>query len=89
MKLFNNNKNELKKKVKEYKEALKIEEDQKKRLLSKDLDYQYLEELVKRCENNKDLIIEIETADHSHITIKTDRKPTPLRSAVIFDREDT
>lgn len=86
MKLFNN---DLKKKVKEYKEALKIEEDQKKRLLSKDLDYQYLEELVKRCENNKDLIIEIETADHAHITIKTDRKPTLLRSAVIFDREDT
>lgn len=79
---------EIRKKVKEYEAALKEEETQKKRLLSKELDYQYLEELVKRCENNKDLIIEIDTADHAHIVIKTDRNPGKLKSAVLFDRED-
>lgn len=79
---------EIKNKIKEYEKQLLIEERQKQRLLQKDLDYAYLEMLLKKCENNKDLIIEIDTADHAHIVIKTDRKPEKLRPAVLFDRED-
>ena len=77
--------NELKAKIKEYKKAIYEEERQRNRLASKNLDYVYLEQLVKRCEQNKDLVIEVRTADGSYITIKTDRNPTRLRSETLFD----
>lgn len=77
--------NELKNKVREYRKALEEEEKQRNRLASKNLDYAYLEQLVKRCEQNKDLVIEVTTADGSYITIKTDRNPTRLRSETLFD----
>ena len=75
----------IKEKLKQYKAALIEEEKAKKRLVSKELDYAYLEQLVKRCESNKDLVIEIDTADHAHIVIKTDRKPLKLKSQVLFE----
>lgn len=77
---------ELREKIKAYKKALLEEEKQYKRLVNKDLDYQYLEELVKRCELNKELIIEVRLTDGTMLTIKTDRNPTRLRSSELFEQ---
>lgn len=73
-------------KVSEYRKALIEEEKQQKRLASKNLDYAYLEQIVKRCENNKDLVIEITLADGTYLKIKTDRNPVRLKSSELFDQ---
>ena len=83
MMLFNR---ELISKLQAYRKALEEEEKQRKRLISKDMDYQYLEELVKRCENNRELIIEVRLNDGTQLTIKTDRNPTRLRSSELFEQ---
>lgn len=77
---------EIREKLAAYKKALAEEDKQRKRLISKDMDYQYLEELVKRCENNRELIIEVRLNDGTQLTIKTDRNPTRLRSSELFEQ---
>lgn len=78
----------IKEAVRKYEQKLLQEEKMKQRLLSKEMDYQYLEELLKRCENNRDLIIEIDTADHAHLTIRTKKEIPKQSNGAIFDRED-
>lgn len=79
---------EIEKKVKEFEQKLLREEKMKQRLLSKEFDYQYLQELINQCENNRDLVMEIDTADHVHIVIKTQKQAPRQAQAAIFDRED-
>lgn len=76
----------LRAKIREYKKALAYEAKQMKRLIQGELDYAYLRELIKRCEDNRDLIVHIRTSDGAEIEIRTDRKPTPLRSEALFEQ---
>lgn len=77
---------DLRAKIAAYKKALTEELRQRKRLVSKEMDYQYLEELVKRCENNRELIIEVRLNDGTQLTIKTDRNPTRPKSSALFEQ---
>ena len=47
----------------------------KKRLLSKDMDYQFLEEIVQKINENPQLTIQITLKDHTELVVKT----TPVR----------
>lgn len=77
---------EINQKVAEFKKRLQVEESQRRKLVDKNLDYAYLEQLIKRCENNRDLIIEVTLKDGTFLKIKTDRKPLRSPTAQLFEQ---
>lgn len=60
---------EILKEAAKYYSQLKHDENQKRRLLKKNLDYEYLQQLIDKVENHN-VMISIETADHAHLEIK-------------------
>lgn len=77
---------EINQKVAEFKKRLQVEEAQRRKLVDRNLDYAYLEELIKRCDNNRDLIIEVTLKDGTFLKIKTDRKPSRSPTAELFEQ---
>lgn len=77
---------EISRKVAEFRKRLQIEEAQRRKLVDKNLDYAYLEELIKRCENNRDLIMEVTLKDGTFLRIKTDRRPAKSPTAELFEQ---
>ena len=63
----------IKEAIKYYKDLHKAEL-LRKRLVDKDLDYDYLQQLVNQVSNSSDLIISIKTRDGALITIKHEPK---------------
>ena len=63
----------IKEAIKYYKDLHKAEL-LRKRLVDKDLDYDYLQQLVNQVSNSSDLIISIKTQDGALITIKHEPK---------------
>lgn len=77
---------EINQKVAEFKKRLQVEEAQRRKLVDRNLDYAYLEELIKRCENNRDLVMEVTLKDGTFLRIKTDRRPSKSPLAEIFEQ---
>lgn len=63
----------IKEAIKYYKDLHKAEL-LRKRLVDKDLDYDYLQQLVNQVSNSSDLVISIKTQDGALITIKHEPK---------------
>ena len=63
----------LKKAMKEAKKEKELDK-KKKRLLSKDMDYQFLEELINRINENPQLNVRIELKDHTILEINAKAK---------------
>ena len=79
----------IKEAIKYYKE-LKLKEKSMEQLLSRNMDYNLMQELINHAANNPGLIIEINLRTGDKILLKTqEMKPTRPISAYIDGREIT
>lgn len=77
----------IKEAIKYYKE-LKLKEKSMERLLSSNMDYNLMQELIDHAANNPGLIVEINLRTGDKILLKTkEQKPTKPISAYIDGRE--
>lgn len=64
----------LKEAVQFYKER-KLEENQKKRLIRRNMDFNLLEQLIQKVNENPELRVEVRIADGTTLLLKTYHKP--------------
>lgn len=67
-------KKELKEKIKKATEEILWEEKKKRELLEKEIDYDFLQTLLNKCDNNPDLTINIYLRNGERIVLHTKHK---------------
>ena len=67
---------EIKDKIKKYTEELVWEEKKKQELLNKEIDYNFLQTLIKKCNDNPDLVITIHFKSGDKMILQTKYKET-------------
>ena len=65
---------EARQKIKKAQEEIIYEEKKRKELLNKEVDYNFLQSLMDKCNNNPDLVIEIRLKSGDIVTLKTKYK---------------
>ena len=65
---------EIKERIKKATEEILWEEKKKKELLDKKLDYDFLQTLINKCDENPDLSITVYLKDGNKIVIQTKKK---------------
>lgn len=65
---------EIKDKIKKYTEEVIWEEKKKQELLNKEIDYNFLQSLIKKCNDNPDLVITIHFKSGDKIVLQTKYK---------------
>ena len=77
---------EVKDKIKKYTEELVWEEKKKQELLNKEIDYNFLQTLINKCNDNPDLVITIHFKSGDRMILQTKLKETNYSGAV-YDGE--
>ena len=65
---------EIKDKIKKYTDELIWEEKKKQELLNKEIDYNFLQTLIKKCNDNPDLVITIHFKSGDKMMLQTKYK---------------
>lgn len=65
---------EIKDKIKKYTDELIWEEKKKQELLNKEIDYNFLQTLIKKCNDNPDLVITIHFKSGDKMVLQTKYK---------------
>ena len=68
---------DIKTKIKKYTEELLWEEKKKQELLNKEIDYNFLQTLINRCNENPDLVITIHFKSGDKMVLQTKYKDNP------------
>ena len=72
---------DIKDKVKKYTEELVWEEQKKQELLNKEIDYNFLQTLINRCNDNPDLVITIYLKSGDKMVLQTKYKESSFTGA--------
>ena len=67
---------EIKNKIRKYTDALLWEEKKKRELLNKEIDYNFLQDLINKCNDNPDLAITIYFKSGDRMTLQTKHRET-------------
>lgn len=78
---------EIKNKVKKYTEELVWEEKKKQELLNKNIDYNFLQTLINKCNDNPDLAITIYFKSGDKMVLQTKYKENNYASGASYDGE--
>ena len=84
MRLFNK---EVKNKIRKYTDELLWEEKKKRELLNKEIDYDFLQTLINKCNDNPDLAITIYFKSGDRMTLQTKHKETNYLADSSYDGE--
>lgn len=78
---------EIKNKIKKYTEELVWEEKKKQELLNKNIDYNFLQTLINKCNDNPDLAITIYFKSGDKMVLQTKYKENNYASGASYDGE--
>lgn len=78
---------EIKEKIKKYTDELLWEDKKKRELLNKEIDYNFLQTLINKCNDNPDLVITIHFKSGDKMVLQTKHNETNYTSAVSYDGE--
>lgn len=77
---------EIKDKIKKYTDELLWQEKKKQELLNKEIDYNFLQSLINKCNDNPDLVITIHFKSGDKMVLQTKYKENNYSGAV-YDGE--
>lgn len=78
---------ETRNKVRKYKAELLWEEKKKRELLNKEIDYNFLQALINKCNENPDLAITIYLKSGDRMTLQTKHRETNYLADSSYDGE--
>ena len=78
---------EIKNKIKKYTEELVFEEKKKQELLNTNIDYNFLQTLINKCNDNADLAITIYFKSGDRMTLQTKHRETNYLTDSSYDGE--
>ena len=78
---------EIKNKIKKYTDDLIFEEKKKQELLNTNIDYNFLQTLINKCNENPDLAITIYFKSGDRMTLQTKHKETNYLLNASYDGE--
>lgn len=78
---------EIKNKIKKYTDELLWEEKKKQELLNKEIDYNFLQDLINKCYENPDLAITIYFKSGDRMTLQTKHRETNYLADSSYDGE--
>lgn len=78
---------EIKEKINKFTEELLWEEKKKQELLNKEIDYNFLQTLINKCNDNPDLVITIYFKSGDRMTLKTKYKNNDYSAGSSYDGE--
>lgn len=78
---------EIKNKIKKYTDELLYEDKKKRELLNKEIDYNFLQALINKCNENPDLVITIYFKSGDKMTLQTKFKETNYSANSYYDGE--
>lgn len=78
---------EIKSKIRKYTDELLWEEKKKRELLNKEIDYNFLQDLINKCNENPDLAITIYFKSGDRMTLQTKHKETNYLTDSSYDGE--
>ena len=78
---------EIKNKIKKYTEELVWEEKKKQELLNKEIDYNFLQTLINKCNDNQDLVITIYFKSGDRMVLQTKYKNNDYFAGSSYDGE--
>ena len=78
---------EIKNKIKKYTDALIFEEKKKQELLNTNIDYNFLQTLINKCNENPDLAITIYFKSGDRMTLQTKHRETNYLADSSYDGE--
>lgn len=77
---------EIKEKIKKYTEELIWEDKKKQELLNKEIDYNFLQTLINKCNDNPDLVITVYLKSGDKMVLQTKYKENNY-SGITYDGE--
>ena len=78
---------DIKNKIKKYTDELLFEEKKKKELLNTNIDYNFLQTLINKCNDNPDLAITIYFKSGDRMVLQTKHKETNYSADSSYDGE--
>ena len=78
---------EIKDKIKKYTDEIILEERKKQELLNTNIDYNFLQTLINKCNDNADLMITIYFKSGDRMTLQTKQKETNYLADSSYDGE--
>lgn len=78
---------DIKNKIKKYTDELIFEEKKKRELLNKNIDYNFLQTLINKCNDNPDLAITIYFKSGDRMVLQTKHKETNYSADSSYDGE--
>ena len=78
---------EIKNKIKKYTDELIFEEKKKQELLNTNIDYNFLQTLINKCNDNADLMITIYFKSGDRMTLQTKHRETNYLADSSYDGE--
>lgn len=78
---------EIKNKIRKYTDDLIFEEKKKRELLNKEIDYNFLQTLINKCNENPDLAITIYFKSGDRMVLQTKHKETNYLADSSYDGE--
>lgn len=78
---------EIKNKIKKYTDEIIFEEKKKKELLNTNIDYNFLQTLINKCNENPDLAITIYFKSGDRMTLQTKHRETNYLADSSYDGE--
>lgn len=78
---------EIKDKIKKYTDELLWQEKKKQELLNKEIDYNFLQSLINKCNDNPDLVITIHFKSGDKMVLQTKYKENNYASGASYDGE--
>lgn len=78
---------DIKNKIKKYTDELIFEEKKKRELLNKNIDYNFLQTLINKCNDNPDLAITIYFKSGDRMVLQTKHKETNYSANSSYDGE--
>ena len=78
---------DIKNKIKKYSDELIFEEKKKRELLNKEIDYDFLQALINKCNDNPDLAITIYFKSGDRMVLQTKHRETNYLADFSYDGE--
>lgn len=78
---------DIKDKIRKYTEELVFEEKKKRELLNKEIDYNFLQTLINKCNDNADLMITIYFKSGDRMVLQTKHRETNYLAESSYDGE--
>ena len=80
---------EIKNKIKKYTDELIFEDKKKRELLNKEIDYNFLQDLINKCNENPDLAVTIYFKSGDRMTLQTKHRETNYLADSSYDGEQS